>query len=340
MRIYMYVSISAEDKISIFTVNPATGKMSLEYEMEVGGRPAPLAIGPQKTHLHVGRRRDCEISSYEINQNNGSLILKASVTMDSDPNYLATDRKGNFLFSSHFGASKVGVHSLSEDGTVRSPAIQWVDTALGAHSMQTDSSNRFAFVPHIAVSEHSNAIFQFKFDECTGRINLNSPPKVVPEGEVGPRHFCFHPNKDVLYVSNEQGNSVTAYNLDTSLGTLSHMQTVSTIPAGWKGKSSSAQIQITSTGKCLYAPNRGHNSIACFSVDSFTGHLKFVGHVFTEPVPRAFSVDPQGKFLFVAGLESGRLASYRIDQNTGGLEPLEIVSVGREPMWVLLTTLD
>ncbi len=39
----------------------------------------------------------------------------------------------------------------------------------------------------------------------------------------------------------------------------------------------------------------------------------------TEPVPRAFGLDPEGRFLIVAGLDSGRLASYQIDQDSGEL---------------------
>ena len=41
----------------------------------------------------------------------------------------------------------------------------------------------------------------------------------------------------------------------------------------------------------------------------------------------------------VAGLESGRLAAYRIDQNTGLLQPLEVYPVGTRPMWVMILSL-
>ena len=96
---------------------------------------------------------------------------------------------------------------------------------------------------------------------------------------------------------------------------------------------------MTPSGKFLYAPNRGHNSIAGFSVDPSTGRLTAIGRVSTEPVPHAFSLDPEGKFVFSAGGDSGRLASYRINGDTGELTPLETYSVGQRPMWVLMTTL-
>jgi 6-phosphogluconolactonase len=55
----------------------------------------------------------------------------------------------------------------------------------------------------------------------------------------------------------------------------------------------------------------------------------------TEPIPRAIGLDPTGTFLYAAGLESGRLAAYRIDDTTGLLQPLEVYAVGTRPMWVL-----
>jgi 6-phosphogluconolactonase len=204
--------------------------------------------------------------------------------------------------------------------------------------MQTDPSNKFAFVPHIP-GNGPNAIFQFRFDEHTGHLTSNSPLRVEPKEHLGPRHFCFHPTQDILYFSNERGCSVTGYRLDTATGTLSAFQTITTLPAGYTERNTCSQIQIASSGKFLYAPNRGHNSIAGFAVDPSTGWLTPIGHVSTEPVPSAFSLDPESTFLFAAGNQSGRLASYRINGETGALTPLETYAVGQRPMWVLMTRL-
>ena len=89
----------------------------------------------------------------------------------------------------------------------------------------------------------------------------------------------------------------------------------------------------------MYAPNRGHNSIAGFSVDPTSGTLSAAGHVATQPVPRAFNLAPQSKIVYAAGLETGNLTSYVIDQATGELTHSEIYPVGKRPMWVLTTEL-
>lgn len=350
MACYMFVSLQDDHKISVFTMDAEIGKLTPKSETPVLGGPSSMAISPNRQVLYVGHRDVPEISSWRIDNGTGELTKNGTVSPDDIPTYLSTDRTGRYLLSAYYRSGHVAVHPIKDDGAVSGPPIEWLATDSGAHAVLTDPSNRFAFVPHIArlfdnvlepVEEvyGPNAIFQFRFDENTGRLTPNSPPRVEPEEHLGPRHFCFHPTQDILYFSNEQGCSVTGYRLDTSTGTLSAFQTITTLPAGYTEKNTCSQIQISSSGKFLYAPNRGHNSIAGFTVDPSTGRLTAIGQVPTEPVPGSFSLDPEGKFLFAAGSESGRLASYRINGDTGELTPLETYSVGQRPMWVLITSL-
>jgi 6-phosphogluconolactonase len=334
MTTVMYVSLQGDDKILRFAVDPASGDLDRLGETAVPGGPAPMAVDPSQRVLHVARRGECRFSSFRIDQRTGDLGLIGTVALPTDPCFIATDRRGRFLLSAYYEGKGLAVHPIGADGAVTDPPVERRETARGAHCFQTDPSNRFAFVPHIA-GRGPNEIWQFRFDETTGRLTPNAPPKVLPDGPVGPRHFCLHPTRSMVYFSNEQGCSVTAYRLDSASGTLGALQTVSTLPAGYAGQNSCSQIRIDPSGKFLYAPNRGHNSIACFGVDPGTGFLTPVTQVAAEPVPRAFNLDPTGRFLYAAGLESGRLVAYRIDPDTGGLEAIRTYPLGVRPMWVL-----
>src|SRR5207245_9920101 len=126
----------------------------------------------------------------------------------------------------------------------------------------------------------------------------NSPARVEPYGLLGPRHYTFHPTGDRVYFSNEQGCSVTFYRLDRTTGALTAEQTISSLPAGFAARNTCSQIHLTPSGRFLYVGNRGHNSIAGFAVDAASGRLTPAGHAATEAVPSAFSLDPDGKFLF------------------------------------------
>jgi 6-phosphogluconolactonase len=251
------------------------------------------------------------------------------------------------LLSAYYQGGYAAVHPLGDDGAVGPPAIDRQDTASGAHAIETDPSNQFAFVPHIARLNDNvleppkdnpgpNFIAQFLFNAQTGGLTANSPFRVEPTERVGPRHYCFHPTLDVVYFSNEQGCSVTSYRLDRATGTLSAVQTITTLPTGYTARNTCSQIHLTPSGRFLYVGNRGHNSIAGFAVDTASGQLTAVGQVSTEAVPGAFALDPVGRFVFAAGTATGRLASHRINNETGALSALETYAVGQRPAAALI----
>jgi len=347
---YMYIALQDGDKIGILSMDAETGKLTPKAEVPVAGGPSALAISPDQKVLYVGHRTSQEISSHRIDQDTGGLTPNGKVSVAAAPTFLSTDRKGRFLLSAHYQGAHVAVHAIGAGGAIVGPPIEWLATDVGAHAIQTDRSNKFAFVPHIARQSDNvmlppgdalgpNVIYQFRFDDNTGHLTPNSPLKVEQGELLGPRHYCFHPTLDLVYFSNEQGSSVNVYRLDAARGTLSAIQTISTLPEGHAGRNTCSQIQIAPSGKFLYVPNRGHNSIAGFSVDASTGRLTAIGQVPTETVPSAFSLDPAGKFVFAAGSESGRVASYRVHANTGQLTSLDIYPVGKRPMGVLITSL-
>ena len=340
MPTHMYVSLQGEDRIAQYTLDPSTGGLDHHTDYALAGMPAPMAVDPQQRFLFVGRRlaNDYGLSGFRIEAGSGHLERLNDVPLGGNPVHISVDRSGNYLLSAYYYQARVGVHGFDAAGMLDPSPVEWRETGIGAHYIQTDRANRFAFVPHIAEGNHTgvNAIFQFRFDQDSGRLTPNDPDRAIPNAPEGPRHFCFHPSLDVLYSSNEQGCGVTAYHFDAEAGTLSPFQTVPTLPEAFEGHNTCSQIQITPSGRFLYAPNRGHNSIAGFAVDADDGTLTPLGHASTEPVPRAFSLDPTGSFVYASGLESGNLAAYRIDQGSGQLEPLAVYPVGQEPMWVLI----
>jgi 6-phosphogluconolactonase len=258
-----------------------------------------------------------------------------TIQLDADTCYIATDKTGNFLLSAYYGAGKVTVHAIGDDKTVQGETLQTVETDIHAHCVETDASNRYAFVPHTVPR---NAIYQFHFDEATGTLRQNLVGNLNPGAPIGPRHFCFHPSKPILYFSNEQGSSVSAYTLqeEEHPGILVDLQDdLSTLPADFEADNTCAQIHIDPQATFLYVSNRGHDSIAGFAIDEESGELTAIGHRLTEPTPRVFNIDGTGNYLFVGGQGSGKLATYRINRESGELTPLANYAVGESPMWVL-----
>ena len=332
MQTHVYLSIAGENRIAIYTLDAGTGAIEFQENIAVSGSPGPLALAPCGEYLYAGLRSSREIASFRIDARTKQLILFRTIQLDADTCYIAPDKTGNYLLSAYYGAGKVTVHAIGDDKTVQGEPIQTVDTAPHAHCIETDASNRFVYVPH---TMPRNAIYQFHFDEEMGRLTENPVGHLSPDEPIGPRHYCLDAHKPRLYCSDEQGSSASVYEVDETDGSLSHLQTLSTLPADFDGDNTCAQIHLTPNGKFLYVSNRGHDSIAGFAIDEESGQLTAIGYQPTEPTPRVFNIDETGSFLFAGGQGSGKLATYRIDGGSGELSPLATYAVGEIPMWVL-----
>ena len=51
MPYYLYVSRQDDDKISIFQMDGATGRLDLQNEMEVAGGPAAMAVDQKRRRV-------------------------------------------------------------------------------------------------------------------------------------------------------------------------------------------------------------------------------------------------------------------------------------------------
>lgn len=327
-----YVLSGGENKLLLFDVDGTSGALVLRTEVALAGAPGPLAVDPTQGYLYIGLRSNKEVASFRINADDGALTeFGPRVTLEADPCYLATDKTGRWLLAASYSGGRAFVHPINDDKTVDAAVAFSVQTEPCAHCIETDPTNRFTFLPHVA---DSNVIYQYRFDERSGQLTPNAPAHIKPAPGVGPRHYVYHPEKAIVYFSNEQEGSVTAYHLDREQGTLVSFQSLSTLPTDFIGENTCAQIHIHPRGRFLYVSNRGHDSIACFGVDPETGLLTALGQQPTEPIPRAFNLDPTGNFLYVTGQGSGHLTAYRIDQETGLLQEFARYPVGERPMWV------
>lgn len=331
MSYHVYVSNSGSEFFSKFVMDPGSGKLTQEADIPTDGSPGAVATTADESLMFVCLRQNKQFQSLRIDASSGTLTPIGSVTVPDGSPYLETDNTDGYLLASYYGAGAVSCHRVNDDGTLSDDPLQWIETEIRAHSIQTDRSNQFVFVPH---TNPSNAIYQFRFNESTGTLSANDPPKVQPETPEGPRHFALHPTKDLLYSINENGCTVSAHHFDSRNGTLSSFQVISTHPDGVdpEGKST-AEIRITQDGQHLYASNRGHDSLAIFRIND-DGTLTANGHQPTEETPRYFEIDPTGQYLLSAGQGSGRVATYKIDHGSGALEEMETFEVGQSPLWI------
>ena len=340
MTTFVYVTLSGDDLIRSYEIH-SDGRLNQRRVTTASGGPSALACAPDGQTLYCSLRTTKELAAYRF-ESDGGLRLLGKRQLDADSCYVASDGKGRFLLNAYYGAGKVTVHRVESDGSV-GPQVCSEKTADRAHCIETDDSKRFALVPHPL---DANSIFMFQFDEETGKLSPNQPANRLEAADgLGPRHFVFSLDKRFVYTSNEDASSVTAYLFErphrspdqTSQGgcALRPVQTLSSLPEGFSGANTCAQIHLHPTGHTLYVSNRGHDSIAIYSVDKESGLLALRGWQSTEAVPRVFNVDPTGRYLLTAGQGSGNIATYSISPDSGMLSSLNTYEVGKRPMWVL-----
>jgi 6-phosphogluconolactonase len=142
--------------------------------------------------------------------------------------------------------------------------------------------------------------------------------------------LAFHPSGRFVFLINEISSTLTSFAYDAKRGALEELQTVSTLPESFAGKSFCAEVQVHPSGKFVYGSNRGHDSIAIFGFDARKGKLTYVEHQATQgKIPRHFAIDPTGQWLLAENQDSDSVVIFRVDTKTGRLSATgQTVSVG------------
>ncbi len=361
-KTFVYVSNAQDGNIDTYNMDMSTGALTPVGKTEAAKLVMPMTLSPNKQYLYaVIRSQPTRVLTYAINPATGALTQKASAPLPDSMPYVSTDHTGRFLFTASYGGDKLAVSPIGENGLVEAEAIQVIPTGRNAHSIMPDRTNKFVY----AATLGANQVLQFTFDSKTGKLTANEPPAVSPEAGHGPRHLAFSPDNKYLYVLNELSGHVTQYTIDPSKGTLTLVDSISSVPAeaglAWgsppgpvgaapalasvaakddKPKVWAADIQITPDGKFLYSTERTTNKIALFTVAPGTGKLTYVTNFATEAQPRGIRIDPTGQYLVASGEKSDRISVYKIDKGTGKLGEPSRYPVGNGANWVEIVDLQ
>lgn len=336
MRVYIGTYTKGKSQgIYGYRMDMSTGKLTPVTSGPRTPNPSFLVIHPNHRFLYaVNEVEDYagthggSVTAFAIDPKSGALTqLNEQSSHGSDPCFITVDKAGKNVLVANYTSGSVASLPIGPDGRLgaATTAIQHhgssVDKARQAgphaHSITLDSSNRYAFAADLGLDK----VFVYRFDPAHGKLTPNDPPAATVAPGSGPRHFAFHPSERFAYVINEMKSTITAFNYDAHRGTLKEIQTVSSLPAGFHGENSCADLHVSPNGRFLYGSNRGHNSIVIFRIDP-TGHLALIGHQSTQgKTPRNFGIDPSGRFLLAANQDSDSVVVFRMDPDTGHLRP-------------------
>ena len=337
-RFFAYVGTytgGASKGIYVAKFDAATGKLSAPELAAETPNPTFLAIHPSGKFLYADSevvadgKKSSALAAFAIDRTTGRLTA-----LNSEPCggrgvcHVAVDATGKCALAANYGSGSIAALPIGEDGRLGelSASAQHIGQSVNtnrqagphAHQVVVDAANRFLFVCDLGLDK----VMSYRLNAAKAEFLPNKPQATALAAGSGPRHLAFHPNGKFAYVVSELASTVTTFAYDAEHGALKELQTSPTLPAGFTNVNTAAEVVVHPSGKFLYASNRGHDSVAVFTIDEATGQLTPAGHQPTQGrKPRFITLDPTGGFLFAANQDGGNVVVFRVDGATGKLTP-------------------
>jgi 6-phosphogluconolactonase len=325
-----YTSKTASKGIYAFEFDAQSGKLTPKGVAAETRDPSWVVIHPSGKFAYAANEagKQSSITAFSVDAESAKLTqLNQLSALGEDPCHLSIDKTGKFLFVANYSSGTVAVFPILADGRLgqHTSALQDAGSpgpnkgrqdAPHAHWVAVSPDNRFVLVSDLGLDN----ILIFRFDSAKGTLDPNVPPSAKLAAGAGPRHAAFSADGRFVYVLSELNSTITVFTFDGSKGVLYDPQVVSTLPRDFRGRNDTAEVVLHPDGKWLFASNRGHDTIAVFSVDPVRGQLQPVGEFATGgKEPRHFAIDPTGRFLLAENQNSNSIVVFRIDPGKGTL---------------------
>lgn len=329
--------------LGTYTKNSSKGVYVARFDTESGklGEPALAATASNPSFLAISADRrflyaasegaggsfngkpSGSVLAFAINPADGALTpVNSAPSAGRGPCHLNVTPDGKAVLVANYSEGTVALLPVQSDGGVGAPTS--VDQHTGnsvhpsrqkapyAHSINITTDGRFAFAADLG----NDTLYSYRVGPALEPVStLKLPPG------SGPRHLALSPDGRRAYVINELANTLATLSVDPATGALAVLGSVSTLPQGFT-TGTTAEVVVHPNGRFVYGSNRGHDSIAIFSVDASTGALSPVGHVSTQGrTPRNFALSPDGKWLIAANQDGDSLVVFSVDPSTGALAP-------------------
>ena len=328
-----YTEGTGSKGVYLLRMDRSSGKLQRVGDVDAGANPSFLAVHPNRRVLYAVNELDTyngratgAVSAFAIASNTGALTrLNVQSSEGSAPCYISVDRSGRVVLVANYNGGNLALFTVNPDGALSTAAQVVQHTGKGpnadrqekahAHCVVADPSNRFV----LAADLGADRVFVYRLDAAGHSLQHIEGGDAIMRPGSGPRHIAFHPTLPLVFVANELDSTVATLRFDNARGALSVLDTRSTLPSRLNGPNYPADIHVAPSGRTLYVSNRGHNSIAVFSVAA-EGALALEQVISTEgDWPRNFTLDPSGRWLPVANQRSNSIVVFARDERTGKL---------------------
>lgn len=302
-----FVYASGGSQIETFRFNAETGALTSVEKINSGESTTYLAFHPNgKTLYATNESGSGAVRAFSIAAGTGKLTaIGMQPSGGSLAVHVSVHPSGKWLFVSNYSGANVRVFPINQTtGAIEAPTDTQA-TAKESHQIMPDPSGKFVFVP--CREDPKPYVFQFKFDEASGKLTANTPAFVASDD---PRHIAFHPGGKFAYLINEAPTtagavaSVVGFSVSAT-GTLTQIEKIN-LPTG---ENWGSHVVASPDGKFIYAGGRKTGVILGYSVEATSGKLtEITKTTMSIQVPRDFTISPTGRHLVIANQSLGNLA--------------------------------
>lgn len=343
-NIAVYFGTLKDGGIHYANFNSQTGELSPPKQVAALDNAGFITIHPSGRYLYstgAGQQKPgpSSVVAFKIEDDHSLSHINSQSSEGMGACHISLDQSGETLLVANYGSNQsVAALKVNEDGSLNPSTSNHLHQGSGQHphrqesphphSVITNPSNTFAYAADLGIDQ----IVIYALDAKTAQITPVSST-TVPGHSKGPRHMKFSEDGGFAYVLNELSQEVVLYKANPQTGTLTYIQTVSSLHdrTDLTGMTSS-EIRIHPSGKYLYNANRdtkgrGRDTLSVFSIDPIYGYIELIQVIPAGvSIPRNFNLDPSGQWLLVGGQKSNNIATFKIDLDSGTLSQTEALT--------------
>lgn len=311
------------DGIYALQFDTKSGKLAKLHSTKGIVNPTFLTVSSDKKFLYAVSEvgPDGQVYAYEIQPKTGKLTELNHVSSGgSGPCHVILDKDAKWIYAGNYGGGNWSSIPILPNGQLDTPRQTFQHSGKSVHegrqenphvhSVQLAPNQSDIFVADLG----TDTLYHYRKDAETGLIKRGeSSQKITPGG--GPRHTRFHPNGQFLYVVQELTGRVSVFKYQDNQ--LQFIQEISTLPDGFSGNNSSADLHFSPDGSFLYVSNRFVDTLCIFEVQP-DGRLKQVGQQSVlGKTPRNFTLSPDGQFILIANQDSDSITIFKRNKKSG-----------------------
>ena len=324
--------------IEVYSVDINTGKSAAFYSVKTTNA-SYLTVSQDLNNLYAVNESGSRsaVSAFELGGKGQYEFLNSSLTTGDDPCFITYREASKTAYTANYSGGSLSV--FKTDHGRLSPVAQHIvykGSSINKARQQESHAHNVVLSPdqyHLYVTDlGTDKIYQHRI-YADGLVDEHPTVIAITPGS-GPRHMTFNSTGSNAYLINELTGVVDVFGIEN--GNFKLLQSIVADTAASSNKGS-ADIHISPNGKWLLTSNRvSSNEVTVFAIQK-NGRLEKVYHQPVANMPRNFSFDPTGKFVFVASQKENKIQVFTFDDQIGRMKDTKQDILVKAPVCLVFT---